>query len=82
MNITAKGEAKLPILERRWKSTNFILDILNEIKQVLCKSISRRFLNFKFDNEAIGEPIANRGVNKTRFNPCIPAGQNFIKTGI
>lgn len=39
MNINAKGEAKLPILEQRWKATNTALDILTEIQQILRKYI-------------------------------------------
>ena len=47
MNITAKGEAKLPILEQRWKATNTALDILTEIQQILriiqCSNISLQY---------------------------------------
>ena len=39
MNINAKGEAKLPILEQRWKATNTALDILTEIQEILRKYI-------------------------------------------
>ena len=52
MIITAKGEAKLPILEQRWKATNTALDILTEIQQILRKYILiyliKRFDLFRF----------------------------------